>query len=445
MKKFMAMALLLILIAGLLTACGRTDGEPATVEYDAAAADPATQEVDETEEPEEDEDDTPDEVWQGGPTRGRWVDNMYINEYLNLRFMMPHGWAAAYDEDIAELAGLGADVLAGAGHELSAEFWEAADILVLIDMLAADPFGGVSVQVIYERMVFPFNRLSEAEYIQRSISDIEPIGNAYALPGTTRIGDYDWHAVRFALDAFGGEVVNLSFVNIQDGFARMILITYNMAVVSSPADEILARFSSLDTPAPPPDEAPPAPEPEALDEALIGAWVWEQVESYILVFEADGQGVRGYYPDDLESFTWRTYPSDDHLIITLGFIQESWTYTIVGDVVTIDSRQVPGMTFSYVRWEGDFIPYEAPDLTGHPLVGTWAWDGGPAYLYVFNEDGTGTRGFPGQIEQLYWYAYDDHLLMETGIGLESWTFVIDDDVLTIDSRQANLTWSYIRQ
>ena len=113
--------------------------------------------------------------------------------------------------------------------------------------------------------------------------------------------------------------------------------------------------------------------------------------------------------------------------------------------VTLDSRQVPGMTFNYVRWEGDFVPYEPPDLTGHPLIGTWAWDGGMSYLYVFNADGTGTRGFPGQIEDINWYAYDDHLLMETSVGLESWTFTIDGDVLTIDNRHAELVWSYIRQ
>ena len=276
-----------------------------------------------------------------------WEDNTYINTYLNLRFVMPHGWSAAEDADIAELVGLGADVMAIAGNDLGEAFWDAMDVFVLIDMMAADPFTGINVQVLYERLRFPFTRITAEEYAQHSAAEIGAMGEAYIFDEPVRIGDYYWHSFSLALDAFGGAIVNRNFVNVQDGFARMIIITYN-TMLPNPVDDLLARFSSLNDPPPPPEAFPEPPAPEPLDEALFGVWLWDMDEDYILFFYEEGWGVRGFYPD-VDEFEWRTYPSDNHLIINIGFMNESWTYTIEGDVLTIESRQVVDFIFSYIR------------------------------------------------------------------------------------------------
>ena len=82
--------------------------------------------------------------------------------------------------------------------------------------------------------------------------------------------------------------------------------------------------------------------------ALPGTWNWDMDDSYTYVFNADGTGTRGF-TGNIEPFEWVTEVGS-HLIITVrGGAHESWTYAIVGDVLTIDSRQVPGMTFSYYR------------------------------------------------------------------------------------------------
>ena len=76
------------------------------------------------------------------------------------------------------------------------------------------------------------------------------------------------------------------------------------------------------------------------------------------------------------------------------------------------------------------------------LVGTWNWDVNSAYQYIFNEDGTGSRGFAVDRIPFNWSASDGVLR----IGTERWNYIIEDDVLTIDSRQvAGLTLRYIRQ
>ena len=78
-----------------------------------------------------------------------------------------------------------------------------------------------------------------------------------------------------------------------------------------------------------------------LAEELFGIWDWDQDDAYSVVFYPDGTGTRGF-AEELESFDWIT--AGDYLFI--GF--EHWAFTIEGGVLTIDSQQVPGVTYSYI-------------------------------------------------------------------------------------------------
>lgn len=86
------------------------------------------------------------------------------------------------------------------------------------------------------------------------------------------------------------------------------------------------------------------------------------------------------------------------------------------------------------------------------LVGQWAWDFGPEFIYTFNANGTGTRGVEGIMENFNWSVVDgNNLLLEmdpaTTVQIymtESWTATIVDDVLTIESRQVQgMVFSYV--
>jgi len=98
----------------------------------------------------------------------------------------------------------------------------------------------------------------------------------------------------------------------------------------------------------------------------------------------------------------------------------------------------------------EFFTGDDVDFTGHPLIGTWAWDTDDSFVYVFRPDGTATRGFYGNRFDFYWYVYGNHLFMYVidiffGTFIEHWTFTIYDDVLTIVSAQVpGMTWSYVR-
>jgi len=87
------------------------------------------------------------------------------------------------------------------------------------------------------------------------------------------------------------------------------------------------------------------------------------------------------------------------------------------------------------------------------LVGTWAWEDFADYTYVFNSDGTGTRGVTGARESFTWSTSSDQLRINREgdipsgeIRNERWTYTIDGDVFSIVSRQdTSRSYSYVRQ
>ena len=91
-------------------------------------------------------------------------------------------------------------------------------------------------------------------------------------------------------------------------------------------------------------------------------------------------------------------------------------------------------------------PIEQP---GHELVGTWNWTNG-TYEYIFSEDGTGSRGSGFFGQSFNWFTPDYNYLRLEFRGLfnsaEQWTYSIENDLLTIESRQIpGMTYSYRRR
>jgi len=125
----------------------------------------------------------------------------------------------------------------------------------------------------------------------------------------------------------------------------------------------------------------------------------------------------------------------------------SVSYGFLTDDELLIVAVVPG-DVHYRFYGGGAAPIQDDvDFTGHPLLGTWAWDTDSSYIYVLNPNGTGMRGLAGMRYDIYWYAYGNILLIDTGgFAVEEWTFTINNNVLTIVSNQVDgLTWSYIRQ
>jgi len=86
------------------------------------------------------------------------------------------------------------------------------------------------------------------------------------------------------------------------------------------------------------------------------------------------------------------------------------------------------------------------------LVGIWFWDDNSGFEYLFNDDGTGVRGWPGEALPFSWYTIGSTLFLECqgddtlfGIRNERWTFDVTGYVLSLTSQQSrNMSYVYIR-
>jgi len=107
---------------------------------------------------------------------------------------------------------------------------------------------------------------------------------------------------------------------------------------------------------------------------------------------------------------------------------------------------VIALTFAGCGFGSEHIEAVTSVEGDHPLVGTWEWTEGELYLYIFNADGEGSRGFAPMIQQFSWAICEaGHLGMTLGNTTEHWYMHIENDVLTITSRQvANMQHTYIR-
>jgi len=86
-----------------------------------------------------------------------------------------------------------------------------------------------------------------------------------------------------------------------------------------------------------------------LSPELFGTWIWDENELYEYVFYEDGTGWRGL-PDWIEEFSWGI-PGEGHLRIFIvgSGIREDWNYIVDEDIMTLESRQMANVRFSYIR------------------------------------------------------------------------------------------------
>jgi len=141
---------------------------------------------------------------------------------------------------------------------------------------------------------------------------------------------------------FGSIIYGRHFVNVHNGFARIIQIFYNGE--DERVGNVLEMFFDLDDPLP---EPPIVPQLEHATE-LIGTWRWDEDQTYAYHFYENGRGVRGFFGWHVYDIFWRTI-GDDFLLIDTGLGIERWTFSITGDALIIENRQVGEMVYNFIR------------------------------------------------------------------------------------------------
>jgi len=316
------------------------------------------------------------------PEAGVWNDDIFVNESLGLQFQLPRGWQSVEGEDLVQIAGAGAALLSDIEID---EVLEQMERNPIHDLYAANFFTGSSVQIMFQRLPRSARNYSSEQALESLIEAVDEMGTVTAniRPGATRIGNYEFYSSDVVMSVPGiGEMFMQYHLRLEG--RNMIVILLG----SMNADEFEDMLYFFNEPGADRIELGAANLAEASD--LIGTWAWNMDPDYLLIFNPDGTGVRGYPVDSLddiidylieefgqafvdewidelgedglleamleemvEEFEWEIFDNvlyiDFEFIASFGVANEEWEASIDGDTLYIESLQAPGMVYSYIR------------------------------------------------------------------------------------------------
>ena len=257
------------------------------------------------------------------PTRGIVENNVvgevfssFESEYLGLRFTLTPSWVPFTDQGSLDSWAYSMGILTPFG---TPEYGDD----VMLDILAFTRATNSSVAILYKRHDSNYQP-SVSQVIDEAAAEIEAAGGYYVdTTGTVKIGSNDWNFFSAQINRDGVTTYQRHFINIQGGFVRIIMITYDDAAES--VDDILAMFSDMSEP----EKTPPIHHPSE----LVGEWLIDG-GGYSIVFNSGGHGERRISGQDTEPFEWGAVGNYDLFTDYEWIIYRHW-YTLEGDVLTI--------------------------------------------------------------------------------------------------------------
>ena len=170
---------------------------------------------------------------------------------------------------------------------------------------------------------------------------------------------------------------------------------------------------------------------------LIFLWVFEEADS--VEFLANGTII---ITEDGESNTVNWNPTGAGSFIADN---ETFTYSINGDILTITDSFNDSWSFERGEGSSSTDSNDGAETSDVDIVGTWEWNNNDDFIYIFNADGTATRGFSNSRVDFEWEMTDGNVInMTFADRTENWEAVIENGVLTISSLDNDDVWSYIR-
>ena len=265
-KRIVTPIITLLMLIALLLISACDSGVIRFEDTEEAAATPATPveteetevaevtEVTEVEEVEESEKNNKSEepAPQSGDTirRGVWKNGIYTNESAGLQFLLPDGWFIATDQEIADMMGVGLDVLISDSDTDLSALMDSLNINTIYDMLVSD-VTGASIMIAFEKLAFPLNRISEDQYIDAAGNALKEMGMDATVTNnneSVKIGDNMWRSFNIAMN-FGDVTVTMrNFVVIHNDYAFLLQFSYNDA--SKSVDDLLMQFFGMNDPVP---------------------------------------------------------------------------------------------------------------------------------------------------------------------------------------------------
>ena len=173
-----------------------------------------------------------------GLTKGVWNNDVYTNDFAGLRFVLPEGWVAATDEELASLMGIASENLTDDQQWIL----EAAEQTSMYDALIRDPVSGNNVLIYFGNLsvMAGAEDLSEEEFLQLTeqlLTGMEQYQYTFGEPYKTTINGINFLTVR--ADELNQGFRQYYLLHKQEQYIVGITVTISD---NTDVDDILAYF-----------------------------------------------------------------------------------------------------------------------------------------------------------------------------------------------------------
>ena len=183
------------------------------------------------------------------------------------------------------------------------------------------------------------------------------------------------------------------------------------------------------------------------DSALLGTWGNGRGRIFLLVFnEAD---YVQFFEDGIVIITEGNYmwyaewePGASGTFRANG---DRFRYSITGDRLVITDSWNDEWTFDFVAPSATELAESNVTISEADLIGNWVWNFDHNFIYEFNANGTGQRGFPGSRFDFYWEIIDGNVVvLDFWSSTDYWVATIEGNILTLGSLDTFEVWQYLR-
>ncbi len=171
-------------------------------------------------------------------SRGTWVDNVYSNDFMNIKFNMPETWAKYSDEEIATLMNIGAEMLTDDQKKLA----ELTEQNGLYCMVSNDPATGANVILLLEK---PALKVTPEFYLNSIKTQLESVNTMTYTIGDiydAKVANQDFYAIDAKATANNQTIQQNYYVKAIDKYMASIIIT---TTEESQLEDILGYFSNI--------------------------------------------------------------------------------------------------------------------------------------------------------------------------------------------------------
>ncbi|NLJ97152.1 MAG: hypothetical protein GX321_08360 [Clostridiales bacterium] len=178
-------------------------------------------------------------------TIGAWNGNVFENSWLNMKFEIDDQWTVASDEKIAEISGIGAEILSELKGTSKENFEAMAKITTVYGFMVLKGEGDPSIQLVFENLAKTTagTQTTEEEYLDMVLDQLTGLG--YEIIEETRdekIADKTFKKLK--LSAYEGLLTQDFYCYKQDDYIVSIITTYTDATESD-TEEFIDNISVL--------------------------------------------------------------------------------------------------------------------------------------------------------------------------------------------------------